>query len=119
MTNQSLAARVTALEEKVGSKTIEERLREEAELVTRLFLAWDNKWDVRFGRLDRDVSALRVDLSALQTDVNVLKTDVDVLKTDVHVLKTDVRGLKTDVRGLKRDMIVVRRGVGILLKRRG
>src|SRR5712691_11456033 len=92
MTRPSLAARVTALEEKVGNKTMQEQFRDQAELIDRrfeesfrsqaelidrLFLVRDQKWDVRFGRIENDVSAL------------------------------------------KKDMTIVREGIGILLKRRG
>jgi hypothetical protein len=98
MARQSLAARVTALEEKVGHKTIEEQFREQAELIDRrfdegfrdqaelidrLFLERDKKWDLRFGNMEKDVS---------------------VLKSDVSILK--------------KDMTFVREGLGILLKRR-
>jgi hypothetical protein len=105
MTKSSLAARVSALEEKMGPKTMEEQFREQAELITRLFLARDQKWDVRLGRVEADVSTL--------------KTDVNTLKADVSILKADVSTLKTDVNTLKKDMVVVREGLGILLKRKG
>lgn len=103
MTRASLTDRVTALERKVGSKTIEEQFREQAELIDRLFLQRDNKWDLRF--------------VALEKDVRVLKTDVSGLRTDVRVLKTDVSGLKTDVSGLRKDMVIVREGIDVILKK--
>ena len=142
MTAKALADRVAALEAKVGSKTIAEEFREQAELIDKLFIYRfdenDKRWNARFRGLERDVgvlktdvsalktdvgvlktevSALKTDVSALKTDVGVLKTDVSALKTDVGALKTDVSVLKTDVGVLKKDMVIVREGIGILLKK--
>ena len=89
MMRASLTDRVTALERKVGNKTIEDQFREQAELIDRLFLQRDNKWDLRFGALEKDV----------------------------RVLKTDVSGLRTDVSGLRKDMVIVREGIDVILKK--
>jgi chromosome segregation ATPase len=142
MAEKLLANRVAALEAKLGSKTIEEHFREEAEFIDKLFAyrfeELDTKWGPRFATIERtlgvvqsDARALKTDASSLQTDVNSLKADVSTLKTDVSTLKTDVNTLKDDVRTLKtdvgtlrkdvntlqKDMTMVRQGVSILLKR--
>ena len=87
MTRSSLAARVAALEEKVGNKTMEEQFRDQAELIDRrlddsfrsqaelidrLFLARDQKWDVRFGRIEKDVSALKKDMTIVREGIGIL-----------------------------------------------
>ena len=52
MAAKSLAVRLAALEAKVGSKTIEEQFREQAELIDRLFAfrfeEFDKTWDAKF-----------------------------------------------------------------------
>jgi len=139
---KSLANRVAALEVKVGSKTIEEQFREQAELIDRVFAyrfeELDKKWDPRFAAMERalgvvhvDVSTLKGDVSTLNGDVSTLKGDVSALKDDVSTLKGDVSALKDDVSTLKgdvsiltgnvnnlqKDMVIVLEGVSILLKR--
>ena len=94
MAEKSLKERVSAIEDELAGKTLEKHFREQAELIDQRFA----ERDVRFGRLEHDVS---------------------VLKADVGVLKTDVGVLKTDVSALKKDMVIVREGIGILLKKRG
>ena len=104
----------------MGSKSIEEQFREQAELIDRLFAYRfeenDKKWDAK---LDQRFGELKTDVGALKTDVGALKTDVSALKTDVSALKTDVSGLKIDVNTLTNEMIIVREGVGIILKKLG
>jgi hypothetical protein len=80
MARSSLAARVAALEEQMGNKTMEEHFREQAELIDRrldesfrsqaelidrLFLARDQKWDVRFGRIEKDMRIVREGIGIL------------------------------------------------------
>jgi hypothetical protein len=69
MAAKTLADRVAALEAKVGSKSIEEQFREQAELTDERFLLVDQRLD------------------GIATDVRILKTDVSGLKADVSVLK--------------------------------
>src|SRR5688572_6439100 len=108
MTAKSLAARVAALEAKVGSKSIEEQFREQAELIDRRFnqgfreqaelidrvFAYrfeelDKKWAPRFATMERAIGAVQ----------------------------SDVGTLKKDVSSLQKDMVVVREGISVLLKR--
>ena len=80
MARASLAARVAALEEQMGNKTMEEHFREQAELIDRrldesfrsqaelidrLFLARDTKWDLRFGRMEKDIAIVREGIAIL------------------------------------------------------
>ena len=87
MAEKSLAERVSAIEDELAGKTLEEHFREQAELLDQRFA----EQDVRFGRLEHDVG----------------------------ILKSDVGILKSDVSALKKDMVIVREGIGILLKKRG
>ena len=100
MAKKSLEDRVSAIEAQLAGKTLQEHFREQAELIDQLFdyrfEQLDKKWGPRFGALERDVSTL---------------------KTDVSILKTDVSILKADVSALKKDMVIVREGIGILLKK--
>jgi hypothetical protein len=94
MTTRSLADRVAALEAKVGTKTIEEQLREQAELIDELFAyrfeQLDKRLGPRFATMDRAIGALH--------------SDVSTLKGDVH--------------SMQKEMVIVREGISILLKRR-
>jgi polyhydroxyalkanoate synthesis regulator phasin len=136
MAAKSLSDRVAALEAKVGSKTLEEQFREQAELIDELFAyrfeQLGKQLSPRFitmeraidtlqsdaGALKGDVNTLKGDVSTLKIDVSTLKIDVGTLKSDVSTLKGDVSILKSDVSTLKKDMVIVREGIGILLKRR-
>ena len=101
MAAKSLAERVAALEAQVGGKTIQEQLREQAELIDELlaqrFQALEGRWNPRFAKMEGTIGTLQ---------------------TDVATLKTDVATLKTDVKSLQRDMVIVREGISILLERR-
>jgi len=70
-----LAVRIATLEGKVGSKTIEEQFREQAELIDRLFLyrlaEMDKKWDER---LDRKLDPIQADLTAVREAVKIVVT---------------------------------------------
>ena len=92
MTAKSLADRVTALEVKVGDKTLQEQFREQGEMLDERFVLVHQR-------------------------LNEIAADVGVLKGDVGTLKSDVSALKSDVSALKKDMVIVREGIGILLKR--
>jgi len=115
MAAKSLSDRVAALEAKVGSKTLQEQFREQAELIDELFA-------YRFEQLGKQLSprfiAMEGAIGTLQSDVGTLKHDVSTLKSDVNTLKGDVTILQRDVGTLKKDMVIVREGIGILLKRR-
>jgi hypothetical protein len=93
MAKKSLEDRVSAIEAQLAGKTLEEHFREQAELIDRLFAyrfdELDRRWGPRFG-------AVEGRLSTLETDVSTLKADVS---------------------SLKKDMVLVREGIGILLKR--
>ena len=77
MTAKSLAVRVAALEAKVGSKTIEEQFREQAELIDQLFVyrfdEFDKKWDAKLEtKLEEKLGPIRSDLSAVKDAVTVI-----------------------------------------------
>lgn len=80
MAAKSLADRVAALEAKVGSKTIQEQFREQAELIDRLFIyrfdEFDEKWDVK---LETKLEPIRSDLATVKDDVAVIKDVVKVI----------------------------------------
>ena len=61
MSAKSLTARVAALEAKVGSKSIEEQFREQAELIDRLFAyrfeEHDKKIDIKLAALEERLEA--------------------------------------------------------------
>ena len=84
MAEHSLEERVSAIEAQLAGKTLREHFREQAELLDLRFAEQDDRWGVRFGRLEQDVSVLKADVSTL-----------------------------------KRDMVIVREGIGILLKKHG
>lgn len=70
MTRSSLAARVAALEEKVGNKTIQEQFREQAELIDQRFLLVDQRLD------------------GIATDVNALKKEMTIVREGVGIILT-------------------------------
>jgi len=82
MTRPSLAARVAALEEKVGNKTIQEQFREQAELIDQRFLLVDQRLD----GIATDVRVLKTDVSALKTDVNALKKEMTIVREGVGII---------------------------------
>jgi hypothetical protein len=92
MAKKSLEDRVSVIEVQLAGKTLEEHFRAQAELIDQRFATRD----IRLGRLERDVMAMKV---------------------DVRSLKIDVSALKIDVAALKNDMVIVREGIGILLKK--
>jgi hypothetical protein len=108
MAGESLRDRVAALEVKVGSKTLEEQFREQAELIDRLF-------DYRFDQLGKQLNPRFV---GMERTLGVVQGDVSTLKSDVSTLKSDVNTLKSDVKVLQKDVVIVREGISILLKRR-
>ena len=65
MAAKSLTERVAALEAQVGSKSIEEQFREQAELIDRLFIyrfdefdtKWEAKLDIRLQKLEERLDA--------------------------------------------------------------
>jgi hypothetical protein len=88
MTNPSLVARVAALEEKVGNKTMQEQFRDQAELmdrrldesfrsqaalIDRLFAATfeelDGKWDVKLGE---QLLPIKSDLGILREGMKII-----------------------------------------------
>jgi hypothetical protein len=98
MAGKSLAERVAALEIKVGSKTIEEQFREQAELIDRRFdesfrkqaelidrvFAYrfeelDKKWGPRFATTERALSTVQRDVSTLQKDMAVVREGIRIL----------------------------------------
>ena len=98
-----------ALETKVGSKTIDEQFREQAELIDRLFVyrfeESDRKWEAKLEtKFEEKLAPIKSDIAVLKTDVAVLKTDVAELKADVAALKADVAELKIDVASMKTDI---------------
>ena len=122
MATKSLAGRVAALEAKVGSKSIEEQFREQAELIDHRFTdefceqaqlidrvfacrfeELDQRWSPRFATMERAIGAVQRDIGNLKGDVSTLKADVGTLKKDVNVLQ--------------KDMAIVRDGISVLLKR--
>jgi hypothetical protein len=94
MAGKSLTDRVASLEAKVGSKTIQEQFREQAELIDELFA-------YRFEQLGKQLSPRFLSMERA-----------------LSVVQGDVSTLKSDVGALRKDMVIVREGIGILLKRR-
>lgn len=115
MEAKSLEDRVAALEAKVGSKSLQEQFREQAELIDERFLLVDRRLD----GIAADIRGLRSDVNGLKSDVGGLKSDVGGLKSDVSGLKSDVSTLKSDVSTLKKEMTIVREGVAIILTKLG
>ena len=79
MATKSLADRVAALEAKVGSKSIEEQFREQAELIDRLFAYRfeenDKKWDAKLEqKFEEKLGPIRIDLAALTNAVKLVLT---------------------------------------------
>ena len=108
MTEKTLADRVAALEAKVGSKTIDQQFREQAELIDRLFTyrfeefdkKWDAKLDSKLGKLERSLEArleqkletkFDAKLKPIQEDLATVKTDLASVKTDLAAVKDAVR----------------------------
>jgi hypothetical protein len=88
MSAKSLAARVAALEAKVGSKSIQEQFREQAELIDRLFTyrfdEYDKKIDLKLAALEDRLEAkletkLESKLEPIRTDLKFLKDTVTVI----------------------------------------
>ena len=46
--------------------------------------------EMRFDKLETDVSLLKTDVSTLKTDVYIIKNDVFLLKTDVSLLNSQI-----------------------------
>ena len=79
MAAKSLADRVAALEAKVGSKSIEEQFREQAELIDRLFAyrfeEFDKRWDAKLEqKLEQKLRPIRADLAALTNAAKIILT---------------------------------------------
>ena len=93
MTAKSLADRVAALEVKVGSKTIEEQFREQAELIDQLFIyrfdEMEKRWDAK---LDATLEAkLETKLEAkletkLETKLEPIRSDLAAVKDVVKII---------------------------------
>ena len=65
------------LEAKVGSKTIEEQFREQAELIDQLFVyrfdEFDKKWEAKLEtKLEEKLGPIRSDLAAVKDAVTVI-----------------------------------------------
>lgn len=58
--------------------------------------------------LTMDVTGLKNAVADLTTDVTGLKNAVADLRTDVNELKTDVTGLKTNMSRLEQEMIIIK-----------
>jgi hypothetical protein len=68
MAGKSLEDRVGMLEKKLGSKTLEEQFREEAELIDRRFLEVYS----RFTRVDNELAIIRKDLGVVREGVSII-----------------------------------------------
>ena len=76
MTTKAITDRLAALEVKVGSKTIQEQFREQAELIDERFLLVDQRLD----GIAVDVSALKVNVASLKVDAAALKKDMTIVR---------------------------------------
>ena len=74
---QSLEDRVAALEGKVGSKSIQEQFREQAEML-----------DERFLLVNQRLDGIATDVSTLKVDVNTLKKEMTVVREGVAIILT-------------------------------
>jgi hypothetical protein len=79
MAKKSLEERVAALEAKVGDKSIEERFREQAELIDRLFAyrfaELDRNWDAKLeSKFDEKLAPIQTDLAAVKDAVQLILT---------------------------------------------
>ena len=103
MAEKTLADRVAALEAKVGSKTIDEQFREQAELIDRLFTyrfeefdkTWDAKLGMKLAKLERSLEArleqtletkFDAKLKPIQADLATVKTDLAAVKDAVTII---------------------------------
>ena len=100
-----MADRVAALEAKVGSKSIEEQFREQAELIDRLFAyrfeendkKWDAKLDQRFGELDLRFGDLDLRFGDLELRFGDLELKFGALE---RKLDEKLEPIKTDLAAL-------------------
>ena len=72
MAEKSLEERVRAIEVQLAGKTLEEHFREQAELIDERFAELNEKWEPRFSRLDRDVTALKKDMVIVREGISIL-----------------------------------------------
>ena len=75
MVEKSLADRVSALEAKVGSKTLEEQFREQGEML-----------DQRFVHIHQRLDEITTDVGILKTDVGFLKKEVAIIREGISML---------------------------------
>jgi hypothetical protein len=68
MAERSLEDRVAALEEKVGTKTIQEQFREQAEML-----------DERFAEVNQSLVLVRSDIGALQKDMTIVREGIKII----------------------------------------
>ena len=113
MTAKSLADRVAALEAKMGSRTIEEQFREQAELIDLRFSAgfreqaelidrlfacrfeeldkkWDAKLDVKLGRLENSLES-RLERKLEATLETKLESKLKPIQNDLAAVKDAVK----------------------------
>jgi hypothetical protein len=113
MTAKSLADRVAAVEAKVGSTSIEEQFREQAELIDRRLSRGfreqaeliDRMFDYRFEEQDKK----------LAPRFATMERAIGEVQSEVGTLRQDLSTLRKDVSSLQKDMAVVREGIGVLL----
>ena len=99
-----MADRVSALETKMGSKTIEEQFREQAELFDRRFShslreqaeVIDRLFIYRFGEMDRRWATLDAKLARLGNSLEArletkLETKLEPIRTDLAIVKDAVK----------------------------
>jgi hypothetical protein len=132
MAEKSLADRVAALEASMGSKSIEEQFRDQAELIDRRFSQefsdqaqlidrlfayrfeeFNKKWDVKFRAFEGKFSAEFAGLeSALESRLEAkLETTLETK------LEAKLKPIRNDLRGVKNDLAVVKKTLKIIVAR--
>ncbi len=83
MAEKSLEERISALEAGLAGKTLQEHIREQAELIDRLFIyrfdEFDKRWDEKLEnkletKLEAKLAPIRNDLAAVKEAVKVILT---------------------------------------------
>lgn len=127
MAEKSLADRVGMLEERVGSKTIEEHFLEQAELIDRRFAEVHARFtamDARFTAVDARITASDARFPAIDERFTAIDKRFDAVDkrfdaVDRRFEAVDERFSRIDheLSGLRKDVGIVREGVGIIIKK--
>jgi hypothetical protein len=101
MADKSVEERIAALEAKMGSKSLDTRFREQAELIDQLFLyrfeendrRWDAKLDARFADFEERLDAkFDAKLEAkFESKLAPIYADLAAIKDAVRIILTRLR----------------------------